>query len=114
MKRLLRIPEFLELYSISRTAFYREVSAGRLMLSPKSATRAGSAHEDAEAWARGASQVGCRSLSRPSAHRSAQDQDPPQLYGRGAGSRLLCCHKQSVRNWLKQGLPALEDGKRPA
>lgn len=50
MKRLLKIPEFLELYSISRTAFYREVSAGRLTL-----TKIGSASrvaiDDAEAWA---------------------------------------------------------------
>lgn len=50
MKRLLRIPEFLELYSISRTALYREVNAGRLML-----TKMGNASritvEDAEAWA---------------------------------------------------------------
>lgn len=50
MKRLLKIPEFLELYSISRTAFYREVSAGRLTL-----TKIGSASRvaiaDAEEWA---------------------------------------------------------------
>jgi predicted DNA-binding transcriptional regulator AlpA len=50
MKRLLRIPEFLELYSISRTAFYREVTAGRLIL-----TKIGNASritvEDADAWA---------------------------------------------------------------
>jgi len=50
MKRLLRIPEFLELYSISRTALYREVNAGRLLL-----TKIGNGSritiEDAEAWA---------------------------------------------------------------
>jgi predicted DNA-binding transcriptional regulator AlpA len=50
MKRLLKIPEFLELYSMSRTAFYREVGAGRLIL-----TKIGKASrvscEDAEAWA---------------------------------------------------------------
>jgi predicted DNA-binding transcriptional regulator AlpA len=50
MKRLLKIPEFLELYSISRTAFYREVSAGRLVL-----TKIGNASRiaigDAEEWA---------------------------------------------------------------
>jgi len=49
MKRLLKIPEFLELYSISRTAFYREVSAGRLSL-----TKIGNASRvaiaDAESW----------------------------------------------------------------
>lgn len=49
-KKLLRIPEFLDVYSISRTAFYREVSAGRLTL-----TKIGNASriraEDAEAWA---------------------------------------------------------------
>ena len=49
MKRLLKIPEFLELYSISRTAFYREVGAGRLAL-----TKIGKASRvaigDAEAW----------------------------------------------------------------
>lgn len=49
-KRLLKVPEFLELYSISRTAFYREVGAGRLSL-----TKIGSASRvaiaDAEAWA---------------------------------------------------------------
>jgi hypothetical protein len=28
-------------------------------------------------------------------------------------ARLLGCHKQSVRNWLKQGLAALSDEKRP-
>ena len=28
-------------------------------------------------------------------------------------ARLLGCHKQSVRNWLKQGLSTLNDGKRP-
>ncbi len=26
---------------------------------------------------------------------------------------LLACHKQTVRNWLKQGLASLNDGKRP-
>lgn len=50
MKKLLRIPEFLDLYSISRTAFYREVSAGRLTL-----TKIGNASRvaiaDADAWA---------------------------------------------------------------
>lgn len=50
MKRLLKIPEFLELYSISRTALYREVGAGRLAL-----TKIGNASRiaiaDAEAWA---------------------------------------------------------------
>ena len=50
MKRLLKIPELLELYSISRTAFYREVNDGRLLL-----TKIGKASrvtfEDAEAWA---------------------------------------------------------------
>jgi predicted DNA-binding transcriptional regulator AlpA len=49
MKKLLKIPEFLELYSISRTAFYREVSAGRIIL-----TKIGSASRvavaDAENW----------------------------------------------------------------
>ena len=28
-------------------------------------------------------------------------------------ARALGCHKNSVRHWLKQGLSALEDGKRP-
>jgi predicted DNA-binding transcriptional regulator AlpA len=50
MKRLLKIPEFLELYSISRTAFYREVNGGRLLL-----TKIGKASrisiDDAEVWA---------------------------------------------------------------
>jgi predicted DNA-binding transcriptional regulator AlpA len=50
MKRLLRIPEFLELYSISRTALYREVGAGRLMLS-KIGNASRIAAEDAEDWA---------------------------------------------------------------
>lgn len=27
---------------------------------------------------------------------------------------MLCCHKNTVRSWLRQGLPLLEDGKRPA
>ena len=50
MKPLLRIPEFLELYSLSRTALYREVSAGRLVLTKMgSASRV--ARADAEAWA---------------------------------------------------------------
>ena len=52
MKKLLKIPEFLELYSISRTAFYREVSAGRLAL-----TKIGKASrvsvDDADAWLAG-------------------------------------------------------------
>jgi predicted DNA-binding transcriptional regulator AlpA len=50
VKKLLRIPEFLDLYSISRTAFYREVGAGRLTL-----TKIGNASRvaiaDADAWA---------------------------------------------------------------
>jgi len=50
MKRLLKIPEFLELYSISRTAFYREVTAGRLPLI-KIGKASRIAVEDAEAWA---------------------------------------------------------------
>jgi len=28
-------------------------------------------------------------------------------------ARLFACHKQTVRNWLKQGLASLNDGKRP-
>ena len=28
-------------------------------------------------------------------------------------ARLLGCHKQSVRNWIKLGLVTLDDGKRP-
>ena len=50
MKRLLKIPEFLELYSISRTAFYREVGAGRILLT-KIGKASRVAAEDAEAWA---------------------------------------------------------------
>lgn len=50
MKKLLKIPEFLELYSISRTAFYREVSAGRLPL-VKIGKASRIAIDDAEAWA---------------------------------------------------------------
>ena len=50
MKRLLKIPEFLELYSISRTAFYREVAAGRLPLT-KIGKASRVAIDDAEAWA---------------------------------------------------------------
>jgi predicted DNA-binding transcriptional regulator AlpA len=50
MKRLLKIPEFLELSSSRRTAFYREVNVGRLAL-----TKIGKASrvsvDDAEAWA---------------------------------------------------------------
>ena len=49
MKRLLKIPEFLELYSISRTAFYREVTAGRLLLT-KIGNASRIAQEDAAAW----------------------------------------------------------------
>lgn len=49
MKKLLKIPEFLELYSISRTAFYREVGAGRLTLT-KIGKASRVAIDDAEAW----------------------------------------------------------------
>jgi predicted DNA-binding transcriptional regulator AlpA len=49
MKKLLRISEFLELYSISRTAFYREVSGGRLVLT-KIGNASRIADHDAEAW----------------------------------------------------------------
>lgn len=28
-------------------------------------------------------------------------------------ARLLGCHKRSVRNWIRQGLGTLDDGKRP-
>ena len=50
MKKLLRVPEFLELYSISRTAFYREVGAKRIILTKiGNATRIAIA--DADAWA---------------------------------------------------------------
>ena len=50
MKRLLKIPEFLDFYSISRTAFYREVAAGRLpLIKIGKASRV--AIDDAEAWA---------------------------------------------------------------
>ncbi len=49
MKRLLKIAEFLELYSISRTAFYREVGAGRLTLT-KIGKASRVAIDDAEAW----------------------------------------------------------------
>ena len=50
MKKLLKIPEFLELYSISRTAFYREVNEGRLALT-KIGKASRVAVEDADAWA---------------------------------------------------------------
>jgi len=50
MKKLLKIPEFLELYSISRTAFYREVNAGRLTL-VKIGKASRVAATDADAWA---------------------------------------------------------------
>ena len=50
MKRLLKVPEFLELYSISRTAFYREVGAGRLSLT-KIGKASRIAIDDAETWA---------------------------------------------------------------
>ena len=49
MKRLLKIPEFLELYSISRTTFYREVNEGRIALT-KIGKASRVAIEDAEAW----------------------------------------------------------------
>lgn len=49
MKRLLKIPEFLELYNISRTAFYREVNEGRLVLT-KIGKASRVAIEDADAW----------------------------------------------------------------
>ena len=49
MKKLLRISEFLELYSISRTAFYREVAAGRLLLT-KIGNASRVAQEDAASW----------------------------------------------------------------
>jgi predicted DNA-binding transcriptional regulator AlpA len=52
MKKLLKIPEFLELYSISRTAFYREVGAGRLTLT-KIGKASRVAIDDAEAWLAG-------------------------------------------------------------
>ncbi len=58
MKRLLKIPEFLELYSISRTSFYREVREGRLRL-----TKIGNASrvsaEDAEAWTASLPKLDC-------------------------------------------------------
>lgn len=57
MKRLLRIPEFLELYSISRTAFYREVAAGRLVLT-KIGNASRIAPNDAEAWVRALPKAG--------------------------------------------------------
>jgi len=49
LKKLLKILEFLELYSISRTAFYREVSAGRITLT-KIGKASRVAIDDAEAW----------------------------------------------------------------
>jgi hypothetical protein len=44
--------------------------------------------------------------------------DPRRIKGNRAYTieelaRLLCCHKNSVRLWMKQGLSPLEDGKRP-
>lgn len=59
-----------------------------------------------------ASEVGCRTLRRR--HRI----DPRRIkihlsYTVEELARLLRCHKRSVRNWLKQGLTALNDGKRP-
>jgi predicted DNA-binding transcriptional regulator AlpA len=49
MKKLLRISEFLELYSISRTALYREVAAGRLIIT-KIGNASRIAQEDAATW----------------------------------------------------------------
>jgi len=50
MKRLLSIPDFLNIYSISRSAFYREAAAGRIRLTKIGKTTR-IAVEDAEAWA---------------------------------------------------------------
>lgn len=61
---------------------------------------------------RHASEVGCRALKR------RQRIDPRRIkihisYTVEDLARLLGCHKRSVRNWLKQGLAALNDGRRP-
>ena len=48
-KFLLTLPDFCERHSISRTAVYREVSAGRLKLT-KRGSRSLIAADDAEAW----------------------------------------------------------------
>lgn len=57
MKPLLKIPEFLELYNISRTAFYREVTAGRILLT-KIGNASRVAATDAQAWAASLPKVG--------------------------------------------------------
>lgn len=48
-KEIITVPEFLTRYSISRTAFYREVNAKRLRLL-KRGRRSLIAREDAQAW----------------------------------------------------------------
>jgi predicted DNA-binding transcriptional regulator AlpA len=48
-KELITIPEFVTLYSISRTALYREVNANRLRL-VKRGRRSLISREDAAAW----------------------------------------------------------------
>lgn len=49
-KELLTVDEFTEQYSISRTALYREVNAGRLTLT-KQGRNSRIKRKDAEAWA---------------------------------------------------------------
>jgi len=53
---LLKVPDFLELYSVSRTEFYRQVAAGKIRLRKMGrATRI--ARTDAESWAAGLPEV---------------------------------------------------------
>lgn len=48
-KELMTLPEFLGLYSVSRTAAYREAAAGRLRFT-KCGKRTLIARKDADAW----------------------------------------------------------------
>lgn len=50
MEHLLTVGEFLTRYKVSRSNFYREVQAGRILLR-KMGTASRISREDAEAWA---------------------------------------------------------------
>ena len=50
IKQFFTVSEFLEVYAISRTEFYRQVNAGRIRLT-KLGTASRIARADAEAWA---------------------------------------------------------------
>lgn len=47
---LMKVPDFLDLYSIGRSSFYREVAANRIRIR-KFGTATRIARADAEAWA---------------------------------------------------------------